>query len=72
MQTRYQSVFETTLDGIILITEEGIIEDINVSALQLFGYHKEELIGENIHILMPSPHQENHDEYLKKYKKTRF
>ncbi len=33
MQTRYQSVFETTLDGIILITEEGIIEDINVSAL---------------------------------------
>ena len=32
MQTRYQSIFETSLDGIILITEMGIIEDINSSA----------------------------------------
>lgn len=35
MQTQYQSIFETSIDGIILITETGIIEDINTAALKL-------------------------------------
>ena len=48
MQTQYQSIFETSIDGIILITETGIIEDINTAALKLFGYEKEELVGHNI------------------------
>ncbi len=29
VQNRYQSIFETTLDGIIVINTRGIIEDIN-------------------------------------------
>lgn len=45
MQTQYQSIFETSIDGIILITERGVIEDINKSALELFGYEKDELMG---------------------------
>ena len=45
VQTQYQSIFETSIDGIVLITERGVIEDINTSALKLFGYNKEELIN---------------------------
>lgn len=71
MQTRYQSIFDTSLDGIILITERGIIEDVNSSALNLFGYEKNELLGENIKILMPEPHRSDHGGYLKRYKDTK-
>ena len=60
MQTRYQSIFETSIDGIILITDRGVIEDINKSALELFGYEKDELMGQNIKILMPEPHRSDH------------
>ena len=71
MQTQYQSIFETSIDGIILITERGVIEDINKSALELFGYEKDELMGQNIKILMPEPHRSDHSGHLKRYKETR-
>ena len=42
VQTQYQSIFETSIDGIILITEQGIIEDIKTSAcwIQVIDYDK--------------------------------
>jgi PAS domain S-box-containing protein len=36
----------------------------------MFGYKVEELLGSNISILMHSPHQENHDAYLRHYRNT--
>lgn len=71
MQTRYKSIFETSLNGIILITELGIIEDINNSALKLFGYEKHELMGKNIKMLLPEPHRSNHIGHLLKNKETK-
>jgi PAS domain S-box-containing protein len=68
--TRYQSVFETTIDGIIVINSSGIIDAINPSGLLLFGYEKEELIGKNVSVLMKEPDRSNHDGYIKKYEKT--
>jgi PAS domain S-box-containing protein len=70
MQTRYKSIFETSLNGIILITELGIIEDINNSALKLFGYEKHELMGQNIKMLLPEPHRSNHIGHLLKLLKV--
>jgi len=71
VQNRYQSIFETTLDGIIVINTRGIIEDINSAGLFLFGYPKSDVIGKNISTLMPEPDKSRHDEYLHNYKTTR-
>ncbi len=71
MLTRYQSVFETTIDGIIVISSRGIIEEINTSALKLFGYQKEELVGQNVSVLMKEPDRTNHDGYIKRYEETK-
>ncbi len=68
---KYQSIFETTLDGIIVITDRGLIEDINSAGLALFGYEKSELIGLNISMLMPEPDGSKHDSYIHNYKTTR-
>jgi PAS domain S-box-containing protein len=64
------AVIENAIDGIVLISERGIIEDINQAGLKLFQYKKEELIGNNIKMLMPEPHQSAHDGYMHNYKST--
>ena len=70
-QSKYQSIFETAIDGVIVIGNRGLIEDINQAALSLFGYSKKEVIGNNVSMLMPEPDKSNHDQYLKNYQKTR-
>lgn len=69
-QTRYQSIFETAIDGVILINDRGLIEDINEAALHLFQYDKNELVGQNVSVLVPKPHTQKHDSYLQAYQKT--
>ncbi len=62
-----EAVFEAATDAIITISEKGIIETVNPAAEQLFGYEEDELIGQNISMLTPSPHRERHDSYLQNY-----
>ncbi|MBT7487629.1 MAG: PAS domain S-box protein [Rhodospirillales bacterium] len=69
-QDRLQGILDTVVDGIITITERGHIDSFNKAAESIFGYEADEVIGKNIKILMPNPHQENHDQYLKNYKKS--
>ena len=71
LSLKFKSVFETAIDGIILISSRGIIEEINAAVTKLFGYAKEDLLGKNINVLMPEPHHSGHDGYMQSYLKTR-
>jgi PAS domain S-box-containing protein len=64
------AIIETATDGIITINENGIIELVNPAAARLFGYTQEELLGENINRLMPSPHAKQHNNYIQRYMQT--
>ena len=69
-EAKAQSILETTVDGIITIDRDGRIESFNQAAEDIFGYDAEEVIGENVKMLMPSPYREEHDEYLRSYHET--
>jgi PAS domain S-box-containing protein len=69
-EARHRAIFETAVDGIITIDENGIIETVNPAAQRQFGYAAEEMMGKNVKFLMPSPDQERHDGYLQSYFKT--
>jgi len=69
-KARAQAILETTVDGIITIDAEGTIESFNPAAETIFGYDEEEVLGENVKMLMPSPYREEHDEYLRSYHET--
>lgn len=70
-QARYtQAVIEHMVDGLITIDARGRIESFNSAAERIFGYTSNEVIGQNVSILMPSPHREQHDGYLDHYQKT--
>lgn len=65
-----QAIFDTSVDAMITINDKGRIQTINRSATNMFGYKEKELIGKNVNILMPFPHNVNHNKYLNAYKKT--
>jgi len=64
------SVFETAVDGIVVIDQRGIMLTANPSAGRLFGYSLEEMVGVNVNMLMPNPHRAQHDHYIHRYLKT--
>ena len=69
-QARLRSILETVPDAMIVIDERGRVESISTTAERLFGYLADEVIGRNIRMLMPTPHREQHDSYLKRYLTT--
>ena len=54
----------------MLFRSRGRIESFSRSAQRQFGYTPDEIIGENVKILMPSPYREAHDGYLHRYIET--
>ena len=69
-ETHLRLILETIPDAMILIDDKGIMRAFSPTAERLFGWPVEEAIGRNVSILMPSPHREAHDDYLRRYYRT--
>ena len=69
-ETRLRAVLDSAVDGIITISERGIIESLNPAAVEMFGYSVGEMVGQNVTLLMPSPDREQHDRRLANYCET--
>ena len=69
-EARILAVVDSVANGIIVINEEGIVENFKRGAEKIFGYAAEEVIGENVNMLMPQPYHDEHDGYLNNFLKT--
>jgi len=68
---RLRAILDSAVDGIVVIDARGKIESVNPAAVEIFGYAEDELLGNNVRMLMPSPYREEHDEYLEQYLESR-
>lgn len=59
-QEIYKHLFENSGEGMLVTNERGVIEEVNPSLLELFGYEKIELIGQKIEILIPTSVKKKH------------
>ncbi|MEZ5828165.1 MAG: PAS domain S-box protein [Hyphomicrobiales bacterium] len=69
-EAHLQSILDAAPDAAVVIDESGIVQSFSAAAERLFGFPKDEVIGRNVGILMPSPYREEHDGYVQRYLKT--
>jgi two-component system sensor kinase FixL len=69
-EAHLRSILETVPDAMVVIDEQARIQSFSATAVRLFGYQPDEVIGENVKILMPTPYREQHDSYMLRYRNT--
>ncbi len=69
-EQRIKAIVDTTVEAIVTISEQGIIESFNKAAESMFGYVADQVIGQNVRILMPEPVASQHDYFLQRYRET--
>jgi sigma-B regulation protein RsbU (phosphoserine phosphatase) len=69
-EARLRVILDTIADAVVATDQKGSIQLFNPAAEKLFGYRRDEVIGCNVRILMPSPDHERHDEYIANYLRT--
>lgn len=64
---RLAAMINTSSHGVITINAQGLVQDFNPAAQQIFGYSRDEVLGRNVSMLMPSPLSEQHDAHVQKH-----
>lgn len=62
-----QMVINATRDAIISIGNDGLIILFNPAAEEMFGYKKEEMLGQPLDLLMPEQYRHDHRQYVQSY-----
>ena len=65
-----QSLIDTTQDAVLSIDRQGRVVLFNPAAEQIFGYTREEIVGQKVNVLMGEPYQSEHDGYIERYERT--
>jgi PAS domain S-box-containing protein len=54
------SILEAIPDAVAAVNQQGVIVQINSQTEAMFGYTRDELIGQSIEVLVPERHRPNH------------
>ena len=61
---------ESAVDAIVTADERGVIRSFNPAAERLFGFTRQEAVGQPISLLMPEPDRSRHQQYIERYLAT--
>lgn len=62
-EARFKAVVESAPSGMVMINRAGTIELVNRETERLFGYRREELIGQPIELLVPERFRQGHPQF---------
>ncbi|WP_316652724.1 PAS domain-containing hybrid sensor histidine kinase/response regulator [Ovoidimarina sediminis] len=70
-KNRLQNVISTSIDGILAVGRDGRILDYNGAAERIFGYTREEAIGQDMaEVIIPDHLRKAHDAGMTRYSQT--
>lgn len=62
---------ESAQDGIVIIDDAGLITDWNSAAERMFGYRRQEVLGENLHrLLAPTRYLDAYEQSWPNFRET--
>jgi len=64
---RYQTLFRTSRDAIVITKREGEVIDVNSAAVDLFGYTRDELLKQNANLFYADP--SDREKFIKEIEK---
>ena len=71
-EMRKSAIMESSLDAIVTMTETGDIIDFNLAAEKLFGYRREDVVGQELaSLILPPERREGHRNGLARYVRSR-
>ncbi len=63
----FQSIFESSVEGILVVDNKGLLLSVNPAAEELFGYESGELVNEKLENLIPEKFRKQHIDHRKEY-----
>ena len=66
----FRSLLDAAVDAIIVIDHRGRIEQFSLAARAHLRLRADEMLGQNVHVLMPAPYHGEHDRYMDHYQAT--
>jgi PAS domain S-box-containing protein len=63
-------LLEALPDAVVAVDRDGIIVQLNSQTQELFGYNRDELIGQNIEILVPETYRSQHHQRRESFAQT--
>ncbi|EED91447.1 fixl-related histidine kinase, partial [Thalassiosira pseudonana CCMP1335] len=69
-QNLTSKIIDASYDALFVINQRGIIHMVNATSTIVFGWTREEFLGNNINMIMPPEHAKKHDGYLERFMRT--
>jgi len=66
-EDKFRSFLESAPDAIVIVDGEGKVQLVNAQTERLFGYSREELIGNPVELLMPARFHRHHAQHRRDY-----
>jgi two-component system sensor kinase FixL len=70
-QEIHSGILDSATDAIVTINEDHVIIGYNRGAEKIFGYTREEALGQDLKIIIPTPYKEQHRNFVRRFIATR-
>jgi formate hydrogenlyase transcriptional activator len=67
-QALFEKLFEFSPDAIVVTGPDGLITNTNAQVMRIFGFSREELIGQPVEILVPERFRRGHPQHRESYR----
>ncbi|MEI7514053.1 MAG: ATP-binding protein [Betaproteobacteria bacterium] len=66
-ESKLQGIFSSVSEAIVVADALGTVVECNLATTEIFGFSKQELVGQNVHLLMSSQDRAAHDASVQTY-----